>query len=197
MQTHSVLIECRQGRLYVRSWPPALRLPPGLQPAGADGEWVGSCSCRRVVRERLLQVDVDFADRCELPAVAVPAPSCAPSTVATHTAWLASQRTGIVCGVPAVRGYELAAAVVHAVARPALIVVSDSAAASCWTTALAGFGIVAPVARVLPAAAAADRMHWLCDQHELLIVDALDAVPLPRLDGSAASLAVPPRPAAG
>ncbi|MBK8096228.1 MAG: hypothetical protein IPK26_03930 [Planctomycetes bacterium] len=181
MQTHAVVIDCRQGRLRVRGWPNRLRLPPGFQPDGADGEWVGSCSFRRVVRERMQQADVAFADRCELPAVAVPAPPCAPSTVATRTAWLAARQAGVVCGVPAKQGHELAAAAVHAVARPALIVVPDSAAASCWVTALAGFGLLAPVVRVLPAAVAAGQMHWLCDQHELLIVDALDVVPLPRL----------------
>lgn len=181
MQADALVIDCRQARLRVRGWPPDLRVPIGLEPGGAPGAWCGPCCLRRIVRERLLAAGVAFEDRCALPEVAVPEPPATPTVAALAATWRQARHAGVVCALAAAHEQELVAVAIAAVARPALVVVPDSAAAALWTPVLRRVGIGTAAARVVTASFAGGRMHWLCDRHELLVVAAVDAIPSSRL----------------
>ncbi len=177
-------LTCRNGRLSVHGWPAQQRAPFGLLDLGTHHE--GPARLRWRVRQALEAAGCAYRDETPVPAAPLPCPSrwdvTDPFVGPALLAFGVAGHRGIVAGLPDASRARLAAALCARFAGEALVLAPDSAAAHRWQRQLpAG-------ARAI--AAGAPEVHWLGARHDLLVVDAPEAMPWPvlarALDASAA-----------
>jgi hypothetical protein len=176
----AVRIAVRGGLVRVHGWPGALQPPFGLAARGAHLE--GPARLRWRVRAVLDAAGHAYADDAagpEAQAVASAAPAAEGTAAPALLALAAARYRGLACGVAERERAGLVAVLGARLACHALVLAPDSAAEHRWRREL-------PAADVLAVAAARGALP----AHELLVVDAPEAMPWPQLgpvlDGSPA-----------
>jgi hypothetical protein len=186
-------LQFRAGRILARDWPPSVRVPHGMRPAGDHIE--GPARLRWRLRAALHAAGVEYLDPIGTSGLVRPRPdaSAGPFATATSSAPLFALRQagyrGLLLGLDDAARFALVEALCRTLRQNALVAVADSGAENRWRQATQ-VADLAGVVTAMPIAGLARDMHWRGARHDVLVVDTPELMPHGALaqagDGSAA-----------